>query len=75
LSLHHGLVLGWWGGRVELGDAKRPEDGRRALSAFGDGALSGAVAEFDVDDTHGLERGEGFGGGKIETSGFVEVAI
>jgi hypothetical protein len=32
-----------------------------------DGALGGAIAERDVDKAHGLERGQRFGGGEIET--------
>jgi len=45
------------------------EHGGGALSAAGDGALGGAIAEIDVDDAHGLEGTQCFGGGEIEACG------
>jgi hypothetical protein len=40
-----------------------------AARAGGDGSLSGAVAEIDIDDADGFERRQGFSGGKIKACG------
>jgi hypothetical protein len=55
LSLHNGLA---WLRRVrgiEICDGEGAEHGGGTLSAAGDGALGGAIAKIDVDDTHGPE--------------------
>ena len=41
----------------------------KSLTRSGDGALGGAIAEIDVDDTHGPEGAQCFGGGEVEACG------
>ena len=69
MSLHDGLAWLWGRRWVDFADGERPQDGGCALSWSCDGSLGGAIAEIDVDDAHGLERRESFGGGEIETGG------
>src|SRR6516225_6263125 len=49
-------------GGIEVCDGEGAEHGGGALSAAGDGALGGAIAEIDVDDAHGPESAQCFGG-------------
>ena len=69
MSLHDGLAWLWRGGRIEVGDGESTQHGGGALRAACDGAFGGAIAEIDVDHAHGLEGGQGFGGGEIEACG------
>ena len=69
MSLHDGLP---WLGRgrwIELGNSERAQYARGALSAAGDRALGGSIAEIDFDNAHGFEGSEGLGCGEIETTG------
>ena len=54
---------------IEVCDGEGAEHRGGALSAAGDGALGGAIAEIDVDDTHGPEGAQCFGGGEVEACG------
>ena len=52
---------------IDVCDGEGAEHGGGALRCrAGDGALGGAIAEIDVDDAHGLEGAQCFGGGEIE---------
>ena len=69
MSLHDGLP---WLGRgrwIELGNSESAQYACGALSAAGDRALGGSIAEIDFDNAHGFEGGEGLGRGEIKTSG------
>src|SRR5580692_7645043 len=70
LSLHHGLAWGWWGGRVEVGDADGAKERCGALCTGGDGAFCRAVAEVYIDHADGFENRQCFGRGEIEARGF-----
>ena len=52
---------------IEFGDGECAQHGDGTLRAVSDGALGGAIAERDIDKAHGLECGQRFSGGEIET--------
>ena len=66
MSLHDDVTWFWRDRRIDFVDAEGTQHHGGTVGAGCDGALGGAVAEVDINDTHGLERRQGFGGGQIE---------